>query len=315
MDLPINIDLPEGFLDEEIRCGYTVSEKMKAVWAVELDLYKELERVCNKYKLKLFAFAGTILGAVRHQGFIPWDDDMDFAMSRADFEILCEHAVEEFSNPYYFDSGDTIDIGSRGHGQLKNSLTTCILNDENDEKCRFNQGIFIDIFIYDNLIDDLQERNKYLLKMQKLNARMLRYKFCYLNKDYSTGIKRCIKKSYIALFQIFNKDYNNKSFYKYQANKKRYEGINTKTCVFLQFVKKGNINFLVFDKKLFEDLVNVEYEFVSLNIPSDYDSYLSKAYGDWKKPVKGNTLHGSVFFDPYKSYEYYLNHRNEILFD
>lgn len=314
MDLPIRIDLPEDFLDEETRCKYTISKKMKAVWAVELDLYKELERVCNKYNLKLFAFAGTILGAVRHHGFIPWDDDMDFGMSREDFKTLCKHA-EEFSFPYYFDSGETADLSSRGHGQLKNSLTTCILNDENNDKCRFNQGIFIDIFIYDNLIDNLGQGTDYLLKMQKLNSRMLRYKYCYLEKDYSTGIKRFIKKAYIMIFKLFNKEYHNKSFYQFQSCKQQYDKMETKTCVFLQFVKKGNIEFLVFDKKLFENLVGVEYEFVSLYIPSDYQYYLEKAYGDWSKPVKGNTFHGNTFFDPYKSYEYYLDHRTEIVFD
>lgn len=315
MKLPITISIPDGFLNEEIRCGYKVSTKMKAVWAVELDLYKELERVCNKYNLKLFAFAGTILGAVRHRGFIPWDDDMDFAMSRKDYDILCEHAIEEFSYPYYFNSGNTADISSRGHGQLKNSLTTCILNDENNDKCCFNQGIYIDIFVYDNLVNDTKESHKYLVWMQKQNARMIRYKYCYLGKDYSYGIKRFFKKIYLVIFYLWNQEYNNRAFDKYQANKKKYIDLDTNLCVFLQFVKKDNLEYLVFEKSLFSNVISIDYEFLSLCIPSGYQYYLSKAYGDWKKLVKGNTIHGQVFLDPYKSYTYYLKHRNEIVFD
>lgn len=62
----LNIELPKGFLEEEVRCGYTVTRKMKEVWAVELDLLKEFKRVCNKYDLKYCADGGTLLGAIRH---------------------------------------------------------------------------------------------------------------------------------------------------------------------------------------------------------------------------------------------------------
>lgn len=72
----LNIELPKGFLEEEVRCGYTVTRKMKEVWAVELDLLKEFKRVCNKYDLKYCADGGTLLGAIRHQdlflGMMTW---------------------------------------------------------------------------------------------------------------------------------------------------------------------------------------------------------------------------------------------------
>ena len=117
----LNIELPKGFLEEEVRCGYTVTRKMKEVWAVELDLLKEFKRVCNKYDLKYCADGGTLLGAIRHQGFIPWDDDLDIAMLRKDFEKLNEVAPAEFKKPYFWQTEETDKGSARGHAQLRYS--------------------------------------------------------------------------------------------------------------------------------------------------------------------------------------------------
>jgi len=86
---------------DEVRCGYKVSSEMKKIWSIELDLARKLKEVCEKYHLRFYMQAGTLLGAVRHQGFIPWDDDMDFVMPREDFDILESIAHKEFTEPYF----------------------------------------------------------------------------------------------------------------------------------------------------------------------------------------------------------------------
>lgn len=78
----------DKFFEEEVRCGFTISEMMKKAWAVELDLAQMIIDVCQQYGLRIYASWGTLLGAVRHQGFVPWDDDMDFDMPREDFMKL-----------------------------------------------------------------------------------------------------------------------------------------------------------------------------------------------------------------------------------
>lgn len=76
----------ESFTQKETRAGYSISTKMKRVWETQIDLVKVLEKICKKYNLTFFAIYGTLLGAIRHEGYIPWDDDIDVVMPRKDFE-------------------------------------------------------------------------------------------------------------------------------------------------------------------------------------------------------------------------------------
>ncbi len=88
------LDIPRDFFREEIRDGYVVSEMMKRSWATQIDILESIKKLCVKYGLKYYADYGTLLGAVRHKGYIPWDDDLDISMPRKDFMIFMEHADE-----------------------------------------------------------------------------------------------------------------------------------------------------------------------------------------------------------------------------
>lgn len=89
------------FFDEEVICDYKVSSNLKKLWAIEADLLREFVRVCDKYRLRWYAYAGTLLGAIRHSGFIPWDDDIDVCMPREDYDILTKELAGEFKTPYF----------------------------------------------------------------------------------------------------------------------------------------------------------------------------------------------------------------------
>ncbi|SCY71563.1 LicD family protein [Butyrivibrio sp. INlla14] len=88
------LTFPESFFKDEIRSGFNVPEMMKRCWAAHLKILEELKVLFAKYDLTYYADFGTLLGAVRHGGIIPWDDDVDISMPRADFMKLMEHADE-----------------------------------------------------------------------------------------------------------------------------------------------------------------------------------------------------------------------------
>ena len=164
----LNIKLPAKFLKEEIRCGHTVTSQMKEIWAVELDLLAEFQRVCEKYNIRYFASGGTLLGAVRHQGFIPWDDDLDVEMFREDYKKLCEVGPKEFKKPYVFQNEYTESGSLRGFSKLRNSQTTAMYEHEK-LPCYdgYDKGIFIDIFPLDSILDNPEKQRRKNNKVDK----------------------------------------------------------------------------------------------------------------------------------------------------
>ena len=307
MKLPIKIKLPDGFLDEEVRCDYVINEKTKAIWAVEIDLYKELERVAKKYGLTIVADSGTILGAVRHHGFIPWDDDMDLYISRKDYDILCKVAKDEFKYPYFWQTEESDPGSLRGHGQLRNSKTTAILQNEHAASFSYNQGIFIDVFPFDNVPDDNKERELYLKKMYMLKRKQLRYRNHYCEINNQAGFKHLLKALYLKAFKLFNKNYNNKSYVLTERNKRKYYNTNTSYMGNLAIFFPNNIGRTVVKKSWYKDLLKVPFEFININVPKEYVEYLNSIYGDWEKMVVGDNAHGETIFDPYRPYTEYLN--------
>ena len=168
----IKLNIPPGFLEPEVRDDYYIGAEIKKMWAVQLDLIMELDRVCQKHGIRYSAYAGTLLGVIRHKGYIPWDDDIDFMMTRSEYNRLCEVAKDEFKAPYFWQTEYT-DRGSlRGHAQLRNSETTCLLDTEYPYKRKYNQGIFIDIFPFDGVPDDSDEYQKLKEDAERLQQQM-----------------------------------------------------------------------------------------------------------------------------------------------
>lgn len=97
----------EDFLKEETRNGFRIEEMMKRAWATELAVLSEIDRICTKYGISYQANYGTLLGAVRHKGFVPWDDDMDISMKRGDYQHFLRVAEKELPPPMKLQSIQT----------------------------------------------------------------------------------------------------------------------------------------------------------------------------------------------------------------
>lgn len=133
--------------------NYRVSDKMRRTWDVELAMLDEVEKICNKYGLQYFLVHGSLLGAVRHKGFIPWDDDLDIAMPRKDYERFVELAKQELREPLSIHTPFTErSIFWGGYARLRNGGTTALEPREMGHEG--NLGIWIDILPFDVCTSD-----------------------------------------------------------------------------------------------------------------------------------------------------------------
>lgn len=284
-------------LDEEVRNDFHITKERKEIWKIELDLLNKLTEVCNKYNLKFYADAGTLLGAVRHKGFIPWDDDIDVAMLRSDYDKLIEVADKEFKDPYFLQSAYTEKGYARGHAQLRNSHTTAILEGEQKYNYNFNQGIFMDIFVLDAVPDDSKELEREKRKIEKLN--------CIIDNKMKSNVKPSSIKGYIKkiFFSFFSLE---KAFKKKEKILKSVD-LNTTTNIaplgFIFETKKRIRN-----KHLYDETILLDFENTKIPAPKNYDLYLKNRYGkDYMIPKNISTTHGGVVFNAKKSYKKYLN--------
>ncbi len=298
--LPIKITLPDGFLETEVRCGYTVSAEMKKVWAVELDLLAEFDRVCKKNNVKYFLDGGSLLGAVRHKGFIPWDDDVDISMLRKDYIKLSQIAEQEFKYPYFFQTPFSDPGLAMGGSRLRNSATTLVSDFENKRPYK-NKGIFIDIFVYDNIPDNDIMLKKYKLVL-KYYWRILRYASYYENyfkPNTRYSAKRLLAGKF-ALFlkRIFGIETLSRGYENYCS---RMLGKKTKRLGYSRGKR-------IFPCDCFDEIMTAPFENIQVPIPKEYDKVLTTKYGNYMVMVQQPSTHRPLVFDAETPYsEYKLN--------
>lgn len=250
---------------------------LRKVQLTELKIAKELKRVCEKLDIPYILDSGTLLGAVRHQGFIPWDDDMDFAMTRANYDRFLLEAPSELGEEYYLQSWKS--DPAYGYPFAKLRLKNTAFVEAVSQYAGSEKGFYVDIFPYDVYPDGHAER-----KHQGREYDLLR-RLILLKGDYTPweagnhhSLKKIIYKTMAIAALPFNRE---QLIHRFEAATRRFND-SPSGKVF----SSGTDNYgtWVVDESCFTQLCQLPFEDDSFSAPENWDSYLSDIYGDYMTP-------------------------------
>lgn len=295
------LEFPEKFFQEEVRCGFTVSPMMKRAWAAQMEVLRTVAGVCEAEGIKWYAFWGTLLGAVRHKGFIPWDDDIDIAMSREDYMKFLKTAQKHLPEGYRL-----LDVyhESQWRQSIARLVNACTVDISQKRLAEFHGCPFavgIDIFPLDEWVEDASERHyqQGVLGIVRDVANIL------LREEGADAAQRqemhdAAMEGVEALEEGFG------------IRVDRTQNILNQLCRFFdQMCMEGNTHesgaYAAYeismdqyeyrlDKEWFRETGRLPFENDFLIVPCGYKEILTELYGDYMTPVKMTAGHFYPFF-------------------
>lgn len=284
-----------SFLTVEKRDGVLVDLTRKKLWKTEIEILKIIDEICDKHDLNYFLAGGALIGAIRHNGFIPWDDDIDICMLRKDYDKFLTVADKELPHYYFLQNG----INEEGYfdtiTRVRDSRTTGILYKDLDKNC--NNGIFVEIYPLDAVVSD---KKKYKGQIKKISF----YKALLHLQAY--GLDNNASKKDKILFAI------SKLYFKFTSPKLIFEKMqkcckkyNGNKCEYVdELMTKYNCKYRYCD--VCETILH-DFEYTKFKIPIGYDLCLKTTYGEYMKkpPLEERLQHHEkiVYYDPNRSYK------------
>lgn len=233
---------------------------------IQINILNEIDTFCKKNDIKYWLHAGTLLGAIRHQGYIPWDDDIDIAMFREDYDKFCS-LYNKSNNQYKLHCYENDKKHFYPFAKVYDSKTIWYEPDSTGDKI----SVFVDVFPLDNA----PENNKNVRRMLKKRDFYYMCNFHYREKTSPKG--NFIKKIAVIIFRKLIKT-RPRSFYikKLIENSKKYQCEEAKKIG--DFTGMGSF---ILKKDLFDELIDKKFENGIYPVPKRYDEFLTAIYGNY----------------------------------
>ena len=294
-----------NYFEDEEREGFFVSSMMKRYWAAQLKTLSKIDQVCKKYEIKWFADCGTLLGAVRHGGFIPWDDDLDICMLRHDWVKFFEVAKAELPENYRVLSLRQEKDYQQLIGRVVNTHAIDCSKEHTKEYFGCPYIVGIDIFPLDGLMEDEEEEEK-RREMAK-----------NVEKAYElAGSRHLEMPEYRGILENIEKQ--NHTTIQGQENILRELRLLTEDLYMMYPSEKAeNVALMPFwvsdhnhkySRKLFEDVIMLPFEYTEIPVPARYNEVLQIEYGNYMSIHKGGGIHE---YPLYKEQEKLLQKENQ----
>lgn len=244
---------------------------------ISFNILKKIAEICEEKNLRYYLIYGTLIGAIRHNGYIPWDDDIDIMMPRPDYDKLLLYLrgnIEKYPNLKVFNHELCSEYPYMITRISDDRYEIEMLNEK-----KYGMGVFIDIYPYDGLGDTKEEALKYGLKGDRL------YSFCYQStrKKYlvettSACLRKITKFPVFVLSRLIGKDYFQNKLEKL-ARVREYDSSKYIGCVV--WLSGGEKD--IFPREWFDDFLMMPFEDCKFRVPKEYDKILKHIYGDYMK--------------------------------
>lgn len=290
-------------LSSEERCGFQISKSRKILWNIELNIYLEFSKICSRHGLSHTMIYGSALGAIRHKGYIPWDDDLDVAMLREDFEKFIQVSKRELPDDYSIVYG-IVDKQQFPLLRIRYKQSTAIM--KKDFGSNHNAGVFIEVYVLDDIPnnDDIREKqynaveNYFYLVEKKLRS------------NYSFN-----KSSFIEFIKLL--PYSAEELWECAISECRKYADNSSNrvdCVQLPcYAKKGNLRI---DKQIIVDTIDVPFETIEAKVMRN-PIHLELAYKDYMSfpsiENRGKFHDRIIYFRPDRPYSEFIT--NQVVLD
>lgn len=284
----------QNYFNTETKDGFFIDARMKHAWAAQLEVLEEIRRVCDILNIRFFADWGTLLGAVRHKGFIPWDDDLDIGMLRNDYMRFLELAPPLLSE--YFELKSL--YNDPGHDNVKARIITGRhMNFSKDYLKRLHgcpYVIGIDIFPIDYINKDIESLNEQLRLINLILSAASSIPEC---PPYSDDVLNVIHQ----LESMFNVsfDYNNRLVHELKKLLDMLSAIcppqnSNEVCSMIDLACGWDYHALL---EWYSDTIDMPFENTTIPVPAGYDGILKIKYGDnYMTPVQCSSSHDYPFY-------------------
>ena len=316
------LEFQEGFFDQEVRNGFYIDTTMKTVWAAGLEVLQKIAEICDRHGLVWYAAYGTLLGAIRHEGFIPWDDDMDIWMKRGDYNKLLKVLKKELPEEYLVWSPMTEKGYDLYHTLVKNSDHINITEEwlAQYHGCPFFVGV--DIFPLDYLARDEQERiiQENLVRIATRSAQVASKLF----REWDAAAENAEEEKKDFVEEIWEgiqylKDSCNVKIDNRLVEEEKWFELASEfgkwANYFAMMYEEEESDYLVnfidyvrwdwkkFPKEWFAEVYSATYENFMLPVPCGYKQLLREIYTDWEVLAKRTGMH---------DYPYYARQMEEL---
>lgn len=251
-------------------------EQLRKAQLIQLEIAKEIKSVCETNGIKYSLAYGTLIGAVRHKGFIPWDDDLDIIMIREEYEKFISACKSgKLNDKYFLQSFDTDPFYTWPYIKIQKKGTVYKESYANEHS---QNGIFVDVFPLD-VAPKHRWQQRYYSFMHKAMIRMLQIKMGFSGFLSNGWKQRCMYSLLAIASKTQSVEHLKTKMYNYEekyTNKSNYRS-NLVYCLNgTEIIAKE-----VFDASIFNDYIEIEFEGVPFMVAKDYDKFLRTSFGDY----------------------------------